>query len=404
MKPDAKAYNELLDSLEPQIAAAFVEAVRLRVSRADLADVESGVLLQDVDAILKAAGLTGVDLQNTMESIRAAVFQGAALEYGLMGQAFDIGTPAAQAWLKNKSSTLVTELLDGQREAIRNTLQAGMGLGRNPRSVALDIVGRVGKSQVRQGGIIGLHEQYAQFVDTARFELLALDKNYLTRARRDRRFDSLVRKAINSDTPLTERQVDTLVSQYADSLLQLRGENIARTEAMEAVNAGRAEAWAQATAASCLVAYALARGKAFTDVRKAINSDTPLTDRQVDTLVSQYADSLLQLRGENIARTEAMEAVNAGRAEAWAQAVEDGALKTSQAVKVWESASDRRTRDTHRAMEGQRVGLDAAFETGDGEKMLFPGDTSLGATAHNTINCRCFVRVEVDFIGLAANG
>lgn len=330
MKPDAKAYNELLDSLEQQIAAAFVVAVRLRVSRADLADVESGVLLQDVDAILKAAGLTGVDLQTTMESIRAAVFQGAALEYGLMGQAFDIGTPAAQDWLRNKSSTLVTELIDGQREAIRNTLQAGMGLGRNPRSVALDIVGRVGKSQVRQGGIIGLHEQYAQFVDTARFELLALDKNYLTRARRDRRFDSLVRKAINSGTPLTERQVDTLVS--------------------------------------------------------------------------QYADSLLQLRGENIARTEAMKAVNAGRAEAWAQAVEDGALKTSQAVRVWESASDRRTRDTHRAMEGQRVGLDEAFETGDGEKMLFPGDTSLGATAHNTINCRCFVRVEVDFIGLAANG
>ena len=41
--------------------------------------------------------------------------------------------------------------------------------------------------------------------------------------------------------------------------------------------------------------------------------------------------------------------------------------------------------------DGQRVGVDEAFSVG-GEKLMFPGDRSHGASGWNIYNCRCAVR------------
>lgn len=41
--------------------------------------------------------------------------------------------------------------------------------------------------------------------------------------------------------------------------------------------------------------------------------------------------------------------------------------------------------------DGQRVGVDEAFTVG-GEKLMFPGDRSHGASGWNIYNCRCSVK------------
>jgi hypothetical protein len=53
----------------------------------------------------------------------------------------------------------------------------------------------------------------------------------------------------------------------------------------------------------------------------------------------EYADELLDVRAENIARYEIMDALNSGQEEAWLQAQEEGLL-TDDATKEWVLSED----------------------------------------------------------------
>lgn len=95
------------------------------------------------------------------------------------------------------------------------------------------------------------------------------------------------------------------------------------------------------------------------------------------------------------ARTGITAAQNAGRMDSYVAAQRIG-------VKIrrrWVCAKDLRTRDAHALADGQTVeGTDTPFEVG-GEKLMFPGDTSRGASGWNIYNCRCHMRtVEKDGI------
>lgn len=134
-------------------------------------------------------------------------------------------------------------------------------------------------------------------------------------------------------------------------------------------------------------------------VQKAIDEGRPLTAEQVNQIAGRYKDRLLQLRGETIARTESIQSLNKAADEAIRQAVDMGAVRRSAARRVWDSAGDDgRTRKSHLAMEGQEVGIDEPFRTPGGELLMFPGDTSLGASAEETVNCRCRPRWKIDWL------
>lgn len=63
-------------------------------------------------------------------------------------------------------------------------------------------------------------------------------------------------------------------------------------------------------------------------------------------------------------------------------------LTKTQLTHTWDATIDAVTRPHHIAADGQTVPVNEPFEI-DGEKLLFPGDDSLGATAKNIISCRC---------------
>ncbi len=110
----------------------------------------------------------------------------------------------------------------------------------NPRQTALDIVGRVSRtSNRREGGVIGLTAAQGQYVARARQELLSGEpdqlQRYLERGRRDKRFDRTILASIRDGKPINRETVDRIVGRYADRLLELRGEMLARTETMTAL-------------------------------------------------------------------------------------------------------------------------------------------------------------------------
>lgn len=91
-----------------------------------------------------------------------------------------------------------------------------------------------------------------------------------------------------------------------------------------------------------------------------------------------------------IARTETTRIEGAAR-----QAVGDEGKRLGFNMwKRWVATDDSRTRDEHAAADGQEVPNDEPFIVG-GEKMMYAGDISYGASGWNTINCRCTI---VNFI------
>lgn len=84
------------------------------------------------------------------------------------------------------------------------------------------------------------------------------------------------------------------------------------------------------------------------------------------------------------ARTAITNAQNAGRMDSYKAAEKMGIEMERQ----WLATLDARTRDEHAMADGQTVGIDEPFTVG-GEKLMFPGDGSLGASGWNLYNCRC---------------
>lgn len=208
---------------------------------------------------------------------------------------------------------------------MRLVIEDGQARGQNPRQTALGIVGRLNRATgQREGGILGLTSGQTDAVIRARLELAELDAGYFRRKRRDARFDRLVAKAIRDGNPLSQADLDRVTGAYKTRLLGYRGEVIARTETLAALQAGKMEA----------------------------------------------------------AR----------------QLIDSGKVRADQVTKVWRATGDARTRDTHMALNGQVARLEAPFVTGGGAMMLHPHDTTLGAPASETIQCRCFWELKIAYL------
>lgn len=90
------------------------------------------------------------------------------------------------------------------------------------------------------------------------------------------------------------------------------------------------------------------------------------------------------------ARTAVTAAENGGRQATYEKAAEMGI----EMQREWIATKDHRTREWHGKADGQRVGVDEAFTVG-GEKLMFPGDRSHGASGWNIYNCRCALKAFV---------
>ena len=331
-----KQLEALADRFIPDVRKAFIASIRDVSETAMLNAIIDAIREGDLEKAFRATGLSPAAMRPVTSMIEQAFEQGGVFTSNSLPNInaangptifrFDVRNSRAEAWLRDQSSGLVTRINEQTRMNIQTIVRAGMRDGRNPRNVALDIIGRVDPTTGRRtGGIVGLTDQQARWVANARAELSGVPSaSYFERVQRDRRFDSIVQRAIKDGKPL---------------------------------EAGK-----------------------------------------IDALVGKYSDNLLQLRGETIARTEMLQALAKSQDEAIRQAIDTGTINPRQVTKKWDATGDKRTRASHAAMDGQAVGMDEAFTTGDGSKLMIPGDSSLGAPASEIINCRCRVDYDIDFL------
>ena len=237
-----------MDRRESIAARAFWATVARIYGRAVVRRIEPLVEAGDADGIMRELRIDEAEFGEFVETTRAAYLSAGTTEAARLGAkqlrvTFNIRNPRAEVWLAQYSSQLVTEIISGQREAIRQMLASGLAQGRNPRNVALDVVGRMSGGR-RRGGVIGLTSRQSGFVSNMATELRDPNAmaNYFTRARRDRRFDSIVQRAIRQGRSVSEANINKMTARYADRLLQYRGEVIARTEMLQSTGAARNEA------------------------------------------------------------------------------------------------------------------------------------------------------------------
>jgi hypothetical protein len=331
-------FDELLDQFEPRVAAAFREAIEGIKSAVVIARVVERLERGDIAGALEAFQIDREAFASLEVAIQEAFNAGginAVSELPTKGPdgarvvwRFGVRNPMAEMILREMSSTMVAIITDDQRQGIRTALENGLARGLNPRATALDVIGRQNSvTGRREGGIIGLTTRQIEFIERARQNLASGDpvkmKQYLDLKTRDKRFDRTIANAIREGKPV---ECETL---------------------------GR--------------------------------------------IVSRLNDKNLQLRGENLARTETMMALGTARDQAIRQQIEAGKVDAQDVTKVWRSAGDKRVRHTHRALNGKSVGVDDVFISLSGAAIRYPGDPK--APISETSGCRCRVQYKIDYIG-----
>jgi Phage Mu protein F like protein len=321
---------------EKLIADAFFRVVGDIINDTQINEIIKAIDENDLERVLRALGVQEAVWEPLTDALSDA-YKAAGIKFGetfprgLRGAdgyfnfRFMMRNPTAERWLAQQSGTLIRSITEDMRSNVREITRSGMERGLNPRKVALDIVGRLDRETgKRVGGVIGLTEAQQGWVRNYTNKLRSLDAGALENVLRDKRFDSIVKRAVETGQPLKADQIANLTERYRVSILNYRGASIARSEMLQSQSAAE-------------------------------------------------FDAVRQVR-------------------------ETGAVPDSAIKRAWDATEDARTRPSHRHMEGQVVGPQEAFTLPNGQKLMYPGDKSLGADASELIMCRCRARPQIDWL------
>lgn len=251
-----RLFRELAAKYGQEVAQAFMTAIRDLTRQVEIQKLLLALERRDLDAAMQALHIDRAAFQPLEAKLVEAFTAGGQGAVATMpaavsiGFRFDPGNQRAAAIIRETAATLITRLTQAEIDQARAFLADGMARGAGPRSVALDLVGRISRATGnREGGLIGLSGPYRDYVATARVELASTDpallRNYLTRNQRDRRYDKAVARAIETGKPVPPETARTAVTRYSARLVRLRGEVIARTEGLPAIRAAKHEAFQQ---------------------------------------------------------------------------------------------------------------------------------------------------------------
>lgn len=344
--------DALLDEYEPRVAEAFLAAIDDITSRADLKRVGDALARGDIDGALDALNLEPAAF-NRLEALIAQVYAasgeaGADAFPSVLGGSrvmlrFDVRNPRAEAWLRDHSSSRITGPI-GSIEAIRDAIRPVL-------------VRRLVEGQNPRSTGLDVVGRINRVTGRREGGLIGLSMPQIDTVER-------VRAGLLSSDPEAVREA---MRHYLT--LGRRDKRIAQA------------------------------------IERLLREGKKPNRESIDRLLRNLKSSYLQLRGEMIGRTETMSALSAAQDEAFRQGLAKTNYGPDQVIKTWQSAGDRRVRDAHRALNGDKVmGLDTPFTSPTGAQMQYPHDTSLGAGARDVVGCRCIVTRRIDVFGRGADG
>lgn len=233
-----RAINDIRDG-------AKITALRDALKRGDIEGAVNAIEIDNAafselrGAILNAYGQAGISTINNVtwiypDGTKAVV-------------RFNMASPMAEEYARNIGTGLITNITTDMENAVRDTIADGYAFGRKWDDIARDIVGRVGSSGQRSGGIVGLSKTQANWLMSMRAKLrqgdyrAALDMSLL----KDKRLRAMLEKAIAENRSISTAQIAMIERNYERNALMSRGLTIARTETLKAIEEAKYAAWKQ---------------------------------------------------------------------------------------------------------------------------------------------------------------
>ncbi|WP_057464358.1 hypothetical protein [Pseudovibrio sp. POLY-S9] len=263
MRRNRDTFDIFEEEFQRKLEKIFGDAVQEITDRVTFKALVSALRMGDVEAALRLLGIDETDFEGLHFAVED-LFRRAGSEFSndvpvfrdpdtkaLIKFSFSARNPRAERIISEQSSKLVREVAEGQRELVRQNLTRSLSLGVNPRTAALELVGRTNRATgKRQGGVLGLtatQEQHvANYLEQLRSSDAAEFKKALKRGLRDKRFDRTIAKAIRTGEPIPAAMIDKMVTAYKRRYLKYRGEAIGRSETMKALGTSQRETWQQA--------------------------------------------------------------------------------------------------------------------------------------------------------------
>ena len=213
---DLPLLTRLAARMEPAMRHAFLAAVRGAAGVIDLGGLTDALRSGQVTQVEAAAQLDklGTDLKRQILPVLGRTFAlGAQVGEDALGAAlpirFDLSNPAALAWVQAHGAELVVDVTDSTRSAIRSLVEVAFREGRAPAQLAREL---------RE--VVGLLPRQATAVQHFR--------------------ERLIEEGVSAEA------VERRAGRYAEAQLRYRAQNVARTETLDASNAGQQELWQSA--------------------------------------------------------------------------------------------------------------------------------------------------------------
>lgn len=250
----AQFFLDLQTKFSKNVSESFKKAIGEIKDDYNMDSALKAIASDDIEALVEAIQLEDAAFDVFADEVDMSFKQGGGLTFkSLLATQpkkgpqfiarFSVRNPRAEEYARQLSSKAVTRVVDEQKAIIRTIVEDAISKGDNPKTIVKKLVGEVNKTTgKREGGVIGLSEPFAKYVMSAERELQeGKFSNYLTRKRRDRRFDKWVKESEKTGKPLTGTQIQKMINQYSNRLLALRAQTIGRTEAMAALGAAQYE-------------------------------------------------------------------------------------------------------------------------------------------------------------------
>lgn len=244
-EPESRFYqiiHRIADRLEPDVQAAFLEAVEAVRGEVDLVELEAAMRSQDVTRIRAALGAQrlrqALGERSGLNELFQRVYGGAGeASAGVLSDAlgvnfaFDFRDPNSIVFARTQVGTLITNIDRDQLLMVRAILGRAIEEGIPPARSARLI-----------HDVVGIRHDWAQAPLRLRREILDGQAAAATSRRLDAATKQEIRSRIAAGT-VTEEWLDDVQARYAHSLRRRRALDIARTENIRSANAGLHQSW-----------------------------------------------------------------------------------------------------------------------------------------------------------------